>query len=98
MSGSIMVTKSVSSSRKPRYALASGNDSRYNFPVTIKDRSGKVRVVSGETIKPKRNKRKPRSSKNRKVSYRLSAQRVSGGAITFDEGIMRKIGTIHQES
>ena len=97
MSGSILVTRSVSSSRKPRHALATGKRTRYDFPVTITDKSGKVRVVSGETIKPKR-KRKPRASKNRKVAYRLSAQRVKGSGSTFDTEVMRKIGTIHSES
>lgn len=99
MSGSVMVTRSVSSSRKPRYSLASGNDSRYSFPVTIRDKSGRVRVVSGETHKPKRKKsRKVRTSKNRKVAYRLSTQRVKGSGSTFDSEVMRRIGTIHQES
>ena len=98
MSGSVMVTRSVSSSRKPRYSLASGNDSHYSFPVTIRDKSGKVRVVSGETHKPKRKSRKVRTSKNRKVAYRLSTQRVKGSGSTFDSEVMRKIGTIHQES
>lgn len=73
MSGSVLVTRSVTSSRKPRHALATGKPTRYNFPVTITDKSGKVRVVSGEVVKPKRG-RKGRTSKNRKVAYRLSAQ------------------------
>ena len=97
MSGSILVTRSVSSSRKPRHALATGKPIRYDFPVTITDKSGRVRVVSGETHAPKRNKRKPRTSKNRKVAYRLSAQRVKGSAVSFDNEVMRKIGTIHEE-
>jgi hypothetical protein len=65
-------------------------------PVTIRDKSGRVVVVSGETYKPKR-KRKQRASKNRKVAYRLSTQRVKGSAVTFDESVMRRIGTIHEE-
>jgi hypothetical protein len=99
MSGSVMVTRSVSSSKKPRHALATGNPTRYNFPVTITGKDGVVRVVSGEIHKPKRKKsRKVRTSKNRKVAYRLSAQRVKGSGSTFDSEVMRKIGTIHQES
>ena len=97
MSGSVMVTRSVTSSRKPRHALATGKPVRYDFPVVVTDKSGRVRVVSGETHKPKRNKRKPRTSKNRKVAYRLSAQRVKGSAVTFDSEVMARIGTIHQE-
>jgi hypothetical protein len=71
---------------------------RQAFPVTITGKDGKVRVVSGETYKPKRKSRKVRTSKNRKVAYRLSAQRVKGSGSTFDSEVMRKIGTIHQES
>jgi hypothetical protein len=97
MSGSVLVTRSVSSSRKPRHALATGKPKRYDFPVTITDKSGRVRVVSGEVVRPKRG-RKGRTSKNRKVAYRLSAQRVKGSADTFDTQVMREIGTIHQES
>jgi len=97
MSGSILVTRSVTSSRKPRHALATGRPTRYDFPVTITDKSGKVRQVSGETYKPKRNKRKVRTSKNRKVAYRLSTQRVKGSGSTFDSEVMARIGTIHQE-
>jgi len=97
MSGSILVTRSVTSSRKPRHALATGKPTRYDFPITVRDKSGKVRVVSGETHKPKRNKRKVRTSKNRKVAYRLSTQRVKGSGSTFDEQVMARIGTIHQD-
>ena len=97
MSGSVLVTRSVTSSRKPRHALATGKPTRYDFPVTITDKSGKVRVVSGEVVRPKRG-RKGRTSKNRKVAYRLSAQRVKGSGETFDAQVMREIGTIHQES
>jgi hypothetical protein len=96
MSGSIMVTRSVSSSRKPRYALATGKQVRYDFPITVRDKSGRVRVVSGEVVRPKRG-RKGRASKNRKVAYRLSAQRVKGSGSTFDSEVMARIGTIHQE-
>ena len=97
MSGSVLVTRSVTSSRKPRHALATGKPTRYDFPVTITDKSGKVRIVSGEVVRPKRG-RKGRTSKNRKVAYRLSAQRVKGSGETFDAQVMREIGTIHQES
>ena len=97
MSGSVLVTRSVTSSRKPRHALATGKPTRYDFPVTITDKSGRVRVVSGEVVRPKRG-RKGRTSKNRKVAYRLSAQRVKGSGDTFDARVMREIGTIHQES
>jgi len=96
MSGSILVTRSVSSSRKPRHALATGKPTRYDFPITVRDKSGKVRVVSGEVVRPKRG-RKGRTSKNRKVAYRLSTQRVKGSAVTFDEQVMARIGTIHQD-
>ena len=97
MSGSVLVTRSVTSSRKPRHALATGKPTRYSFPVTITDKSGKVRVVSGEVVRPKRG-RKGRTSKNRKVAYRLSTQRVKGSGETFDTRVMREIGTIHHES
>jgi hypothetical protein len=96
MSGSVMVTRSVTSSRKPRHALATGKQVRYDFPITVRDKSGRVRVVSGEVVRPKRG-RKGRASKNRKVAYRLSAQRVKGSAVTFDEQVMARIGTIHQD-
>jgi len=99
MSGSVMVTRSVTSSRKPRHALATGKPVRYDFPVTVTDKSGRVRQVSGETYKPKRkrNRRKGRTNKNRKVAYRLSAQRVKGSVVSFDSEVMARIGTIHQE-
>lgn len=71
---------------------------RHASPVTIRDKFGNVRVVSGETYKPKRKSRKVRTSKNRKVAYRLSAQRVKGSGSSFDSEVMRRIGTIHQES
>lgn len=96
MSGSVMVTRSVSSSRKPRHALATGTPTRYEFPVTITGKDGRVRVVSGETHKPKR-KRKQRASKNRKIAYRLSEQGSRGVSDSFDREVMRKIGTIHTE-
>lgn len=103
MSGSVLVTRSVTSSRKPRHALATGKPIRYDFPVTITDKSGRVRLVSGETYSPKRkrNRRKGRTSKNRKVAYRLSAQRTRGEAITgtlFDSGALGKQGfNIHDK-
>lgn len=97
MSGSILVTRSVTSSRKPRYALATGTPTRYDFPVTIKDKSGRVVVISGKVIRPKRG-RKGRTSKNSKIAYRLSTQRVKGSGETFDSQVMREIGTIHQDS
>ena len=99
MSGSILVTRSVTSSRKPRHALATGKPIRYDFPVTVTDKSGRVRLVSGETYSPKRkrNRRKGRTSKNRKVAYRLSGQRAKGSGSTFDSEVMARIGTIHQD-
>ena len=96
MSGSILVTRSVSSSRKPRYALATGNNSRKVFPVTVTDKSGKVRVISGDIIKPKR-KLKNRKSKVQRVTYRLSDQSVTGDSVSFDLAVMKKMGSIHAE-
>lgn len=119
----VATIREVRSTARGRHALATRTRSqrtRYDFPVTITDKSGRVRVVSGEVVRPKRGrkgrtvatqldnpnlhiglrnrKRKGRSSKNRKVAYRLSAQRVKGSGETFDARVMREIGTIHQES
>lgn len=96
----VATIREVRSTARGRHALATRTRSqrtRYDFPVTITDKSGKVRIVSGEVVRPKRG-RKGRTSKNRKVAYRLSAQRVKGSGDTFDAQVMREIGTIHQES
>jgi len=89
---SVMVELPPASRIRPRTTRRTAS------PVTIRDKFGRVVVVSGETHKPKRNKRKGRTSKNRKVAYRLSAQRVKGSAVSFDNEVMARIGTIHQES
>jgi hypothetical protein len=96
---SVTTIREVRTTARPRHALATrtrSQQTRHNFPVTITDKSGRVRVVSGEVVRPKRG-RKGRTSKNRKVAYRLSAQRVKGSGDTFDARVMREIGTIHQD-
>lgn len=88
---SVMVELPPASRIRPRTTRRTAS------PVTIRDKFGRVVIVSGETHRPKR-KRKQRASKNRKVAYRLSAQRVKGSGSTFDNEVMARIGTIHQES
>ena len=87
---SVMVELPPASRIRPRTTRRTAS------PVTIRDKSGRVRVVSGKIVRPKRG-RKGRASKNRKVAYRLSAQRVKGSVVSFDSEVMARIGTIHQE-
>jgi hypothetical protein len=93
----LLVPRKVISSTRPRYALATGTNSRKVFPVTVTDRSGKVRVISGEIVKPTRKNRKVRKPKAQKVSYRLSDQTITGDAVSFDLKVMQKIGSIHAD-
>lgn len=65
-------------------------------PVTITDKFGRVRVVSGETFKPKRG-RKGKKGKQPKATYRLSEQVSRGVSGSFDMEMMHRIGTIHAE-
>ncbi len=85
----VATIREVRSTARGRHSLATRTRSqrtRYDFPVTITDKSGKVRVVSGEVVRPKRG-RKGRTSKSRKVAYRLSAQvgKESATGTLFDK-------------
>lgn len=96
----MIVPRKVISSKRPRHALATGTNSRKAQPVTVTDKFGKVRVISGEIVKPtrkNRKNRKVRKVKSQKVSYRLSDQVISGEGISFDLQVMQKIGSIHAE-
>ena len=98
---SVATIREVRSTARPRHALATrptSQKSRYNFPVTITDKSGRVRVVSGDTIRPKRGRKgRKRKAKQVKATYRLSEQVSRGVSGSFDSEVMRKIGTIHAE-
>lgn len=101
---SVATIREVRSTARPRHALATrptSQKSRYNFPVTITDKFGRVRVVAGDTIQPKRGrkgrKRKAKQKQQQNIRVNVALHNAQAGDSDFDARIRKALGSIHAE-